>query len=124
MKLLILLVVVAVATARPDEQYSSRYDDFDVDQLKENPRLMNAYIMCFLGEGKCTPEGNEISTWIPDAINNTCKNCSDKQKVLVAKMIKTMMDDHAEGWEKLKNKYDPEHTHEDVLKQFIGEHLQ
>ncbi|CAH4030594.1 unnamed protein product [Pieris brassicae] len=84
---------------------------------------MKSYILCFLGEGKCTPEGNDISKWIPDAVGNTCQNCSDKQKVLVAKMIKTMMDEHKEDWEKLKSKYDPEHTHAEELKQFVEKHL-
>lgn len=65
---------------------------------------------------------NLFTELIPDALSSTCAKCTDKQKVLVAKVIKTMMDSHAEGWEKLRGKFDPEHTHDDDLKQFIEKH--
>ncbi|CAK1552215.1 unnamed protein product [Leptosia nina] len=122
MKLLIVLVLVAVAAARPEEFYSSRYDDFDVTQLTENPRLMSSYIQCFMGTGKCTPEGNDISKWIPEAVQSTCAKCTEKQKVLVAKVIKAMMEKHAEDWQKLRAKFDPDNKQEAALKEFIEKH--
>lgn len=61
MKLFLVLVLVAVASGRPDgAQYDSKYDNFNVDEIIDNERLLKAYTHCFMGDGKCTPEGTDI----------------------------------------------------------------
>ena len=63
MKLLIILALAAVVLARPEEgHYDSKYDNFNVDEIIANPRLMKAYTHCFIGDGKCTAEGKEIKS--------------------------------------------------------------
>lgn len=64
MKLVIILALVAVAVARPDDggTYDSKYDNFNVDELVGNARLLKSYAHCFLDDGKCTPEGNDFKS--------------------------------------------------------------
>lgn len=58
---LVLTVLIAAVFCRPDT-YDSRYDDFDVQSLVENVRLLKAYANCFLGRGPCTPEGADFKS--------------------------------------------------------------
>lgn len=61
MKLLIVLALVVLAVASPDgDHYDSKYDSFNVDELIQSPRLLKSYAHCFIGDGKCTPEGKEF----------------------------------------------------------------
>lgn len=63
MKVFIVLTLVALVAARPDDDhYDSKYDDFDVNELISNERLMKAYAHCFNGVGKCTPEGTDFKS--------------------------------------------------------------
>lgn len=71
--LLMLLLAIAVrfpADVRCDRRpspfvtpfgtYTSNYDHMDVNQLLKNDKLVTAYIKCFLGEARCTPEGRQV----------------------------------------------------------------
>lgn len=60
MKLLVVLALVAVALARPSEFYDNKYDNFNVDEMVGNIRLLKAFTLCILEEGSCSPEGSEI----------------------------------------------------------------
>ncbi|CAG9563927.1 unnamed protein product [Danaus chrysippus] len=57
MKFLVILAFIALATTRPEDNYD-RYENFDVDELVSNLRLLKFYGARFMGEGKCSPEGN------------------------------------------------------------------
>lgn len=61
---LVLLVLAAVALARPDDTpvYSSRYDSFNANELVENIRLLKSYGNCFLDKGPCTAEGTDFKS--------------------------------------------------------------
>lgn len=58
--LLVLACVVAVVFAA--DKYNSKYDNFDVDTLIQNGRLLKSYINCFLDKGRCTAEGTEFKS--------------------------------------------------------------
>lgn len=60
--LLFLACLVAVVFAAEKAQYSTKYDNFNVDTLIENDRLLKAYVNCFLDKGRCTPEGAEFKS--------------------------------------------------------------
>ncbi|CAG4947434.1 unnamed protein product [Colias eurytheme] len=117
--LLVLCALVAFVVARPDDHYSDRYNDFDIDGLIGNERLFKAYIQCFGDKGKCTPEMGEFKALAPEAVNTSCAKCTDKQKVHVAKVMKTMMEKFPEDWEELRKKYDSEGKHENDFKAFV-----
>lgn len=51
-----------VAAVLADNKYNSKYDNFDVNTLINNDRLLKAYVNCFLDKGKCTPEGADFKS--------------------------------------------------------------
>ncbi|XP_064073836.1 allergen Tha p 1-like [Vanessa tameamea] len=118
MKLILVLAFVAVVAARPDDDYS-RYENFDVTELTENNRLLKAYTECFLGTGKCTPEGSDFKKWIPQSVQDNCSKCSEKQKTLVAKVIIATKEKLAEQWEKLNKLHNPEGKFDKTLSEFL-----
>nr|ANA75026.1 putative chemosensory protein 8 [Ectropis obliqua] len=121
MKVLVLLTLVFLASARPDNHYDKKYDNFKVDELVSNSRLLKAYALCFLGRSKCTPEGHDIKRWIDEGTETRCAKCTPKQKVLVAKFIKALMEHCPEEWELLQKRSDPEGKQTDELKKFLDE---
>lgn len=61
MKTLLVLSFVVVAVFAADK-YNSKYDNFDVETLISNERLLKSYIFCFLDKGRCTPEGSDFKS--------------------------------------------------------------
>ncbi|XP_045452258.1 allergen Tha p 1-like [Melitaea cinxia] len=118
MKLLIVLAFVAVVAARPDVDYN-RYENFNVDEVIENRRLFKAYVECLQGVGKCTPEGNDLKTALPDGIQNSCSKCSEKLKTLVAKLIIAAQEQYPEEWESINKQYNPNGEHNEKMKEFL-----
>lgn len=60
--LVVFAVVLAVALARPDSKYTTKYDNIDLDQILKNDRLMKNYVDCLLEKGRCTPDGQELKS--------------------------------------------------------------
>ncbi|CAH2089626.1 unnamed protein product [Euphydryas editha] len=118
MKLLIVLAFVAVVAARPEDDYN-RYENFDVDEVINNKRLFKAYVDCLQGVGKCTPEGHDLKESLPDGIQNSCGKCSEKLKVLVAKVIVAAQEQYPEDWEKINKQYNPVGEHDEKMKEFL-----
>ncbi|KOB75936.1 Chemosensory protein [Operophtera brumata] len=115
--LLVLACMVAVVLAA--DKYNSKYDNFNVDTLIENDRLLKAYINCFLDKGRCTAEGSEFKKALPEAVETTCSKCSDKQKGNIRKFIKVIQDKHPKQWDELVKKNDPTGEHRDKFEKFI-----
>ncbi|CAK9807613.1 Ejaculatory bulb-specific protein 3 [Anthophora plagiata] len=106
---LLLLVAVAYVAARPEEdKYTNKFDNVNVDQILHSDRLLTNYYKCLMDEGRCTAEGNELKKVLPDALATECKKCSDKQREVIRKVIKYLVDNKPELWTNLANKYDPE----------------
>ncbi|XP_050352524.1 ejaculatory bulb-specific protein 3-like [Nymphalis io] len=123
MKLILVLAFVAVVAARPDDDFS-RYDNFDIDELISNKRLLKSYMECFIETGKCTPEGTDMKKWIPQSVEDSCSKCSQKQKILVAKVVLAIKGDYPDGWVKLNQLYNPEGKHDKTLNEFIEKYGQ
>lgn len=49
-----------LAVPSPQETYKGHFDDINIDEALENERLYRTYFSCFIGEGKCTPDGKEV----------------------------------------------------------------
>ncbi|XP_061384084.1 ejaculatory bulb-specific protein 3-like [Danaus plexippus] len=118
MKFLVILALVALVAARPEDNYD-RYENFDVDELVSNLRLLKSYAACFLGEGKCTAEGNDFKKWIPEAVQSNCGKCSDHQKHLVGKVIKACIEKLPEEWNKLNAIHNPDGKYDENLKIYL-----
>ncbi|XP_072942935.1 allergen Tha p 1-like [Epargyreus clarus] len=121
MKLVIVLALVAAVAARPDEDFD-RYNNFDVNELIANLRLLKAYVLCFLNEGKCTPEGSDFKKWIPDAVQTSCGKCSEQQKSLVSVVIKAIMEKLPEDWAKLSKQFNADGQHDAELNEFLAKY--
>ncbi|CAH2042436.1 unnamed protein product, partial [Iphiclides podalirius] len=99
--------------------YSSRYDDFDVQPLLENDRILLSYTKCFLNQGPCTPDAKDFKKVIPEALETNCGKCTTKQKQLIRQVIKAVMGHHPESWAQLVDKYDKDKKYRDAFKKFI-----
>ncbi|XP_076235356.1 chemosensory protein 3 [Calliopsis andreniformis] len=105
---LLAFVAVTYVSARPDDKYTDKFDNIDVDQILNSDRLLTNYFKCLMGEGRCTAEGNELKKVLPDALETECKKCTARQQEVTRKVIKFLVDKKPEMWQKLVNKYDPE----------------
>nr|AGY49265.1 putative chemosensory protein [Sesamia inferens] len=115
-----LCALVVVAVARPEEQYTSKYDGTNIPEVLANQRLLHSYIKCGLDQGKCTTEGRELKSHLKEALETHCAKCTDKQKEATRLVIKHLINNEADYWKQLSDKYDPEgkyaKKYEDELK--------
>ncbi|XP_015177490.1 PREDICTED: ejaculatory bulb-specific protein 3-like [Polistes dominula] len=102
--LLALLVTVAYGL----DYYPNKYDNFDVDRVIRNNRILNSYIRCLLDEGYCTPEAREIKDMLADVLQTTCSKCTPKQRMNVKKIVNHITTRKPKEWARLSAKYDPE----------------
>ncbi|CAK1552541.1 unnamed protein product [Leptosia nina] len=101
--------------------YDPRYDDFDIEPLLQNDRILQGYTKCFLEEGPCTPEAKDFKKAIPEALESSCGKCSPKQKQLIKKVIKAVMNSHPDVWEQLVSKYDKDKKYREEFDKFLKE---
>lgn len=59
--LFVTLFAIAIAVASA-QQYTSKFDNVDVDNILKNDRILNNYIKCVLEKGPCTKEGRELKS--------------------------------------------------------------
>lgn len=62
MKIYLLLFVLVTITCVIAEDYTTKYDDMDIDRILQNGRILTNYIKCMLDEGPCTNEGRELKS--------------------------------------------------------------
>ncbi|CAH0713318.1 unnamed protein product, partial [Brenthis ino] len=99
--------------------YSSRYDDFDIQPLLENDRILLGYTKCFLDQGPCTPDAKDFKKAIPEAVETTCGRCTPKQKQLIRRVIRAVMESHPDAWNQLIEKYDKDKKYRMNFNSFI-----
>ncbi|XP_044732453.1 ejaculatory bulb-specific protein 3-like [Chrysoperla carnea] len=117
--LLITFTIVAFACmvyAAPQEGYSTKYDNIDLESILTNDRLLDSYITCVEGTGKCTAEGEELKKYFKDGIETCCAKCSEKQKEGSQKVINHLEKNKPEKLAVLKAKFDPTGEYEKVCK--------
>ncbi|XP_055639583.1 ejaculatory bulb-specific protein 3-like [Toxorhynchites rutilus septentrionalis] len=105
---IVLALVVAVAA---QDKYTSKYDGIDVDEILKSDRLFNNYYKCLLDQGRCTPDANELKRILPEALKTNCAKCSEKQRNGAIQVINYMIDNRAEQWKVLQQKYDPDNVY-------------
>ena len=54
------LALLALAWAAPGTQYTTKYDNVNLDEILNNERLYKKYFDCLANKGKCTPDGKEL----------------------------------------------------------------
>ncbi|EAT42816.1 AAEL005691-PA [Aedes aegypti] len=108
MKIVILFALVVMVVAQ--DGYPTKYDNIDVDEILNSDRHFKNYFNCLMDAGPCTPEGNELKKYLPDAIQTACAKCTDKQRQITAKVAKFLIEQRPEEWKALRTKYDPNNT--------------
>nr|QRF70958.1 chemosensory protein [Semiothisa cinerearia] len=117
--ILILCALLAAVACRPEESYSTKYDDFNAQELVDNVRLLKSYAKCFLEHGPCTAEGSDFKKIIPDAVKTKCSKCNLKQRQLVRVVVKAMQQKVPELWQELVKKEDPQGIYKADFELFI-----
>ncbi|XP_049824985.1 ejaculatory bulb-specific protein 3-like [Aethina tumida] len=86
--------------------YTTKYDNFDVDAVLNNQRLLRSYANCLLDKGSCTAEGKELKKYIPDALETECSKCNAAQKRIAERILSTLLLNYHDIWDELLAKYD------------------
>lgn len=76
---LILVVLCVVALAFAKDKYEDIENNFNIEELLGNDRLLTAYIKCLLNKGPCTPEVKKIKGML-FFLFNLCTFCSQSKK--------------------------------------------
>ncbi|XP_034835699.1 ejaculatory bulb-specific protein 3-like [Maniola hyperantus] len=118
MKSCIVLVCLVLSVYAADK-YNSKYDNFDVETLIGNDRLLKSYVNCFLDKGRCTAEGNDFKKALPEAVETICSKCTEKQKLNIRKVIKAIQQKYPKQWEDLVKKNDPTGKYRAGFEKFI-----
>ncbi|XP_047536326.1 allergen Tha p 1-like isoform X1 [Vanessa atalanta] len=106
-----LFALIAIALARPDEKYTDRYDNVDLDEILGNKRILGNYFKCIMDQGKCSPDGTELKSHMQEALENECAKCTDAQKNGTEKVIGHLINKEPELWNQLTAKFDPENKY-------------
>nr|UXY92034.1 chemosensory protein [Spodoptera frugiperda] len=120
MKSIIVLCLLVAAVSCKPETYDTRYDNFDVESLVGNVRLLSAYGHCFLGNGPCTPEGSDFKKTIPDALRTGCGKCSPKQRHLIRVVVAGFQSKTPDLWQQLVKKEDPNGQYKEIFTRFLN----
>uniref|UniRef100_A0A1B6FVM1 Uncharacterized protein n=1 Tax=Cuerna arida TaxID=1464854 RepID=A0A1B6FVM1_9HEMI len=118
----VLLATVAYVAAQIGGGYAQgRLDGIDVDTILNNNRVLKSYVNCFMDEGPCTPEGREGKKYFPEMYKTNCAKCTENQKTLVKKTIKAFISKRKSDWDKIVDKYDPDHAHDKDFLKWVNE---
>ncbi|KAL3288647.1 hypothetical protein HHI36_003080 [Cryptolaemus montrouzieri] len=102
-----LFIAACVALATAATTYTNKYDKIDLDAVIKNDRLLKSYVKCLLETGGCRPDGVELKSVLPDALQTDCEKCTEAQKIGSRKMIRHLLKNKREWWNELEVKYDP-----------------
>ncbi|WP_082558797.1 A10/OS-D family protein [Kitasatospora sp. MBT66] len=100
---------VSTAIAEPEhEKYLTRFDNIDVDRILKSDRLFTNYFNCLMDRGKCTPDGKELKSLLPDALRVNCAHCTNRQKKGTDRILRFIVKNRPTEWKQLEEKYDPD----------------
>lgn len=60
--LCLVVFVAAVVCALPQNKYTTKFDNVNLDAILRNDRLLNNYFRCLMDQGSCTPDGDELKS--------------------------------------------------------------
>lgn len=71
--IVLIAIALTVVSSRPDDKYSTKFDNVDLDEIIQNQRLLKNYVNCLLDKGNCSPDGQELkSKFIVSSLFNIC----------------------------------------------------
>ncbi|KAL1493826.1 hypothetical protein ABEB36_009512 [Hypothenemus hampei] len=123
--LVVFFVLCGLAYCLPQEKYTTKYDNVDLDAIIRSDRLLRNYLDCVLSKRACTKDGAELKSkyykliscihlllhypleHLPEALNNHCAKCSEAQKNGSRKIIHHLIKNKRSWWDELERKFDP-----------------
>ncbi|XP_050598129.1 ejaculatory bulb-specific protein 3-like [Bombus affinis] len=135
---LFVVMTIVYSLARPDDstlnvfskdlssadKYPAKFDKINVDEILNSDRLLVNYLKCFLGEARCTSDGNDFKQILPEALATECAKCTEKQRENVNKVVIFLITKRPEMWERMMNKFDPEkkyrHKYEEQVMKLVA----
>lgn len=90
---------------------NSRADNFDVDVLLKNDRILSNYVRCLIDKGPCTNDGRELKKNLPGVLETSCAKCTDKQRRNTRKLILHLENKKPDLFKEVQAKYDPTGQH-------------
>ena len=51
-----------VLSAEDNSKYTTKYNNFDIDSVLNNEKILKNYVNCLVGEGNCTPQGRDLAS--------------------------------------------------------------
>ncbi|KAI5709721.1 hypothetical protein M8J76_004528 [Diaphorina citri] len=123
----ISLIVCAVSLVSAQKKQaesapeSGILDNFDVDSVLNNGRVLKNYVKCVLNMGPCTAEGREMKRVLPDVLKTACGKCSEQHKERLRKVLLKLKNDPKlkEDYNKIIEKYDPKKEYVANLEKFL-----
>uniref|UniRef100_A0A1V1WC32 Chemosensory protein 3 n=1 Tax=Mythimna separata TaxID=271217 RepID=A0A1V1WC32_MYTSE len=103
--MMLLTYLTIQSNATETSTYTTKYDGIDLDEILNNERLLTGYVNCLMDNGPCTADGKELKKNIPDAIENDCKKCTDRQRDGSDRVMHYLIDHRPDDWVKLEEKY-------------------
>ncbi|XP_014242935.1 ejaculatory bulb-specific protein 3 [Cimex lectularius] len=101
------LLIWLLACATSSTQYTTKYDNIDVEVIMKNQRLYRKYFDCLTDRGRCTPDAKELKDSLPDALATGCSHCTERQRVGSEKVIKYLLDKRPADFAVLERIFDP-----------------
>ncbi|XP_015372322.1 PREDICTED: putative cyclin-dependent serine/threonine-protein kinase DDB_G0272797/DDB_G0274007 [Diuraphis noxia] len=99
------------------EQQKYAVDRFTTG-LVGNPIIRENYLNCFLDNGPCSPEANNIKPgMVPEAIQNECAHCTELQRKVIEKMMCYLNNHQPDILKEVAAKFDP---NGEYMKQYIN----
>ncbi|VVC90089.1 unnamed protein product [Leptidea sinapis] len=100
-----LLLLFVAGCYCENTTYTTKYDGVNLDEILASERLLSSYVKCLLDKGPCTPDGKELKNNLPDAIENDCQKCSERQRVGADRVMQYIIDNRPEDWDELEKMY-------------------
>ena len=106
MKSVLLFCIISLALVAVNAQIS-RLENFDVNVLLKNDRILSNYMKCLLDKGPCTNDGRDLKKHLPEALETICGKCSPKQKKDTKLLINHLETKKPQIFSEVQAKYDP-----------------
>ncbi|CAH1395036.1 unnamed protein product [Nezara viridula] len=122
--------LLAVSTVFADEEeeeppydvYDKILEDFDVDTIINNDRLLDSYLKCFFNTGPCSEIAEMVKGKIPEVFSTVCGLCTDKQKGLFKHSLDIFIPKRPDDWKHILEIYDPDGSYWPKIKEFLETH--
>ncbi|XP_049831592.1 ejaculatory bulb-specific protein 3-like [Schistocerca gregaria] len=105
-KLVVVVVAALVAAA------SAQFGGTDPGGLLNDPAALTQIIQCLLAnsDSGCSLQGRLLKSVLPQLLQSNCAQCSEAQRQDVANVLRHLVNERPEEWQRLAAKYDPAGT--------------